>query len=228
MIALTSRTRRRLRKVSRAERAPIAGRILARPRLAASVVGVGSGLSVAIAVGPVGGLLAAIYAVLGFVVWLRIRRARARAAAWSEALDALSALAADLRAGLASATALAEHWRVAEVPLVRDRVSVAWRVAEATGAPLADLLDRLDVDLRGVQRVRLSAAAHAAGTRATAVLLALLPLAGIAVGYGMGADPLRVLLHTPVGIGCAAGAVLFQLAGLAWTDRLSRPPGGLT
>jgi len=228
VIALAVRTRRRLHQVSGAERAPFGSRILAHPRLAASIAGLGSGLGVGIPAGPVAGGLATVYAVLGFVVWRRIRWARVRALAWSEALDALCALAADLRAGLAPASALAEHWRIAEVPLVRDRVSVAWRVAEATGAPLADLLDRLDADLRGVQRVRLSTAAHAAGTRATAVLLALLPLAGIGVGYGMGVDPLRVLLHTPVGIGCAAGAVLLQLAGLAWTDRLSRPPGGLT
>jgi tight adherence protein B len=195
--------------------------------LAAGLLALATGTGAGIQAGPVAGGLAAVYAVLGFLAWLRTRRARARAAAWSEALDALSALAADLRAGLAPSSALAAHWRIEAVPLVKARVSVAWRVAEATGAPVADLLDRLDVDLRGLQRVRLSASAHAAGTRATAALLALLPLAGIGVGYGMGTDPLRVLLHTPVGTGCAIGAVLLQLAGLAWTDRLSRPPDGL-
>jgi tight adherence protein B len=114
---------------------------------------------------------------------------------------------------------------ITEVPLVRDRVAVAWRVADVTGAPLADLLDRLESDLRGLERVRLVAAAHAAGTRATAVLLALLPLAGIGVGYGMGADPLHVLFHTPVGVACVTAAVLLQAAGLAWTDRLSATGG---
>jgi len=62
---------------------------------------------------------------------------------------------------------------------------------------------------------------------ATAALLGVLPAAGIGLGYLMGSDPLRVLLHTPVGAGCALGAVAFQLAGLAWTDRLSRAPDGL-
>jgi tight adherence protein B len=188
---------------------------------------VGSGAGAGIGAGPVAAGLAAVYAVLGFLIWLRARHAKGRAAAWSEALDALSALAADLRAGLAPASALAAHWRIEAVPLVRARVTVAWRVAEAAGAPVAELLDRLDVDLRGLHRVRLSAAAHAAGTRATAVLLAFMPLAGIGAGYAMGADPLRILLHTPAGTGCAIGAVLLQLAGLAWTDRLSRPPDGL-
>jgi tight adherence protein B len=76
-----------------------------------------------------------------------------------------------------------------------------------------------------VERVRLAAAAHAAGTRATAGLLAVLPVAGIGVGYGMGADPLAVLLGTPLGAGCALAALLFQVAGLVWTDRLSRLGG---
>jgi tight adherence protein B len=171
----------------------------------------------------VAGVLAACYALLGFVSWLKLRRNRARALIWSAALDAVALLAADLRAGQPPTIALAAG--ISDVPLVRDRVTVAWRVAEITGAPLAELLERLESDLRALERIRLVAAAHAAGTRATAVLLALLPLAGIGVGYGMGADPLQVLLHTPLGAACVAGAVLLQVAGLAWTDRLSATGG---
>jgi tight adherence protein B len=44
----------------------------------------------------------------------------------------------------------------------------------------------------------------------------------VAVGYGIGADPLRMLLHTPVGAACVGLACAFQLAGLLWTERLSR------
>ena len=102
------------------------------------------------------------------------------------------------------------------------RTAIGWRVADATGAPLADLLDRLQRDLRGVERVRLAAAAHASGIRATAVLLAVLPLGGIGLGYGMGGDPVHVLLHTPLGAGCAAVATALQLAGFGWTSRLAQ------
>ncbi|MFD0824011.1 hypothetical protein ACFQ0D_38100, partial [Micromonospora zhanjiangensis] len=52
-------------------------------------------------------------------------------------------------------------------------------------------------------------------------LLAVLPSGGVALGYVIGADPVQVLLHTPVGAGCALGAVVLQVAGLAWTARLS-------
>jgi tight adherence protein B len=185
----------------------------------AGVAGVGVG---ALA-GPVGGAVTTAYGLVAASAWLRHRRVAAATAARSQALDALAGLAADLRAGLAPEPARAAVQPLVDaVPLVRDRVAAAWRVADVTGAPLADLLDRLEVDLRSLDRVRLTAAAHAAGTRATAGLLAVLPVAGLGVGYGMGADPLRVLLHTPVGVACAGAAVLLQLVGLAWTGRLSR------
>lgn len=227
MIAIPVRTRRRLRRI--AGGSPSAGRRTGHPRLAGGLFAVAIGAGAGVLGGPVAAVLATVYTVVGFRAWLRVRRDRGRAVEWTAALDALAELAGDLRAGLAPERAtLATAVRLAPVPLVRDRVGTALRVADATGAPLADLIDRLEIDLRGLERVRLVAAAHAAGTRATAALLGVLPVAGIAVGYGMGGDPLRVLLRTPVGAGCALGALALQLAGLAWTARLSRPPDGLT
>ncbi len=199
---------------------------LRRPWLTAAVLAVVSGAVLGVLAGPLAALVAATYLLVGAGYWLRRHRRLAAAQARSRALDALTALAADLRAGLPPSAARASAAPLIDpVPLVRDRVAAAGQVADRTGAPLAELLDRLEVDLRGLERVQLAAAAHAAGTRATAVLLAVLPLAGIGVGYGMGADPLRVLLHTPMGAGCVAVAVLLQLAGLGWAGRLSQPGG---
>jgi tight adherence protein B len=195
--------------------------------MASAVLGPGIAGAAGAMAGPVAGVLAAVYAVLGVLAWSRIVRNRARVRDWGAALDALSGIAADLRAGLPPEGALAVAApRLDPVPRVSARVTVACRVAETTGAPLADLFDRLELDLRNLDRIRLTAAAQGAGVRATAVLLAALPVAGIGVGYGMGADPLFVLLHTPVGAVCAGGAVLLQVTGLAWTARLAEPPGG--
>ena len=108
----------------------------------------------------------------------------------------------------------AEH-RIAEL------ASAVWRLAERTGAPAADLVERIEADARGADRAKASAAAQAAGAQATALLLAALPLGGVALGYGIGVDPLRVLLHTPLGAACAAGAAFLQCAGLLWADRLA-------
>jgi tight adherence protein B len=229
VIAVAVRTRRRLRRMSQPGTAPTANRLADHPRLLTVILVIGPGTAAGLVAGPVAGLLAAVYGTVGFRAWLRLRRNRIRTVQWTAALDGLAELAGDLRAGLTPDRALAVTApRFALVPLVQGRVAAALRLAEVTGAPLADLVDRLENDLRGLERVRLSAAAHAAGTRATAVLLGVLPLAGIAVGYGMGADPLRILLRTPVGAGCAVVAVALQLAGSAWTARLSRAPEGLT
>lgn len=134
-------------------------------------------------------------------------------------LDALYCLAADLRAGAptSAATAVAGSGRLAWL------AGALRRVADQTGAPLADLLERAAADARSSDRIRAVAAAQAAGAQATAWLLAALPAAGIALGYAIGADPLRVLLHTPIGAGCAVGAIALQVAGLEWADRLIRP-----
>lgn len=98
--------------------------------------------------------------------------------------------------------------------------SAAVELAEKTGAPLADLLERIEADARTTDRGLAAAAAQAAGARATALLLAALPLGGIALGYGIGADPVDVLLHTPIGAGCAFVAIVLQIVGLVWADRL--------
>ncbi|MFG3419979.1 hypothetical protein [Micromonospora sp. NPDC048063] len=101
----------------------------------------------------------------------------------------------------------------------------AVRLADRTGAPLAELLERIEADARSTDRGLAAADAQAAGARATALLLAALPLGGIGLGYGIGVDPVAVLLHTPVGGACAVAAVGLQVAGLFWAERLGATPG---
>ncbi len=102
----------------------------------------------------------------------------------------------------------------------------AVRLADRTGAPLAELVERIEADARSTDRGLAAAAAQAAGARATAWLLAALPLGGIGLGYGIGVDPLQVLLYTPIGGGCAIAAVALQVVGLLWAERLGAVPGG--
>jgi tight adherence protein B len=100
----------------------------------------------------------------------------------------------------------------------------AVRLADRTGAPLAELLERIEADARSSDRGLAAAAAQAAGARATALLLAALPLGGIGLGYGIGVDPVAVLLHTPVGGACAVVAIALQITGLFWAERLGATP----
>jgi Flp pilus assembly protein TadB len=201
-----------------------------RPRVAAAVAGVLAALLGTALGGLVAGLIVAAYIGLGVLRVLRGQHTRADRAARTAAIDAVGLLAADLRAGVAGNDALAASGGLdrSTGPLstvdIRASVAAAVELAERTGAPLADLLDRLDTELRSARRAEEAARAQVSGARASALLLAALPVAGVALGYGLGADPLRILLHTGLGALCAAGAVTLQLAGLAWSDRLVAPP----
>ena len=190
------------------------------------------------AAGPVAAAVIGAYTTLAARALFHREAQRRRAAAHSRALDDLCALAADLRAGLAppiqapavsiltgaGAGAGAGASRGSAVVRLGELTVAVWRLAEQTGAPTADLVERLEADARSGHRARMSATAQAAGAKATALMLAGLPVGGIALGYGIGVDPLRVLLHSPLGAGCAVGAIALQVAGLAWTDRLIAGP----
>jgi Flp pilus assembly protein TadB len=232
-LALRARIRRRRLLEGRAGSPRWQRLVGRRPRVVTGVAAGVAGVLAWLPGGAVGAVIASAYAWLGVAGLLRYRSARVATEAAARALDATATLAADLRAGgspdgavRAALPALAAPEGGAEVERLARQVSTALAVSATTGAPLADLLDRLAADASSRARVRQAASAQAAGATATAWLLAGLPVAGIAVGYGMGADPLRVLLHTRVGVGCALLALVLQVAGLAWSRRLARIDNG--
>jgi tight adherence protein B len=192
----------------------------ARPWLVA-VVALLAGTGVA---GPVAGFVCAVYTAAGVVLVRRAQLARRFARERVAAVDAVSILAAELRAGRPAPQAFATV-PVGDGPgagAVAARLTSAVELAESSGAPLADVLDRLDIHLRAMDRARRTAHAQAAGARASAALLAVLPVAGAGLGYLVGVDPVHTLFHTPVGAACAVVAVLLQLAGVAWSERISQ------
>ncbi|WP_435204391.1 type II secretion system F family protein [Micromonospora sp. bgisy143] len=204
----------------RARRSP--RRVLLLVGLAGAGVGTLSG-------GPVAAVAIAGYGTLAARALLRWRANRQAELIRRRGLDLLCGLAADLRAGLpvpstmevASGTGAS----AAGVDRLGDLTSAAVRLADRTGAPLAELIERIEADARATDRGLAAAAAQAAGARATAWLLAALPMGGIGLGYGIGVDPLAVLLHSTVGGVCAVLAVALQVVGLFWAERLGAGPG---
>ncbi|MEU6481194.1 type II secretion system F family protein [Streptomyces sp. NPDC047017] len=95
-------------------------------------------------------------------------------------------------------------------------LAACWRVAVDQGAGLAAGLDRLDTALRAERDQRADLRAQLAGARATAVMLAGLPVLGLLLGTAMGADPLHVLLHTGAGLGCLVVGGALEGVGLWW------------
>jgi tight adherence protein B len=204
------------------------GRAVVVAALVASTLG-GFGLGLGLG-GPLVGVILAAYAVTGTVMGGRLRRRGAQSRARAEAVDAVAALAADLRAGLSMPAALAAFEPVlaragatgGDAATVVARVGTAAAVAQSSGAPLADVMERLDLHLRTAERARSAAAAQAAGARASAVLLAAMPAAGLGLGVLIGVDPWRALTGTPLGSLALATAAVLQLGGLAWSARLAR------
>jgi tight adherence protein B len=96
----------------------------------------------------------------------------------------------------------------------------AWQVAERAGAPLAHVLDRVATAVRDDAEVDRDVQAEAAPARATGRLMAVLPVLGLSLGAGMGADPVHVLTGTVMGASCLAGGVLLACAGIVWVDRI--------
>lgn len=185
---------------------------------------------------------AAVVAVAGFG-WSRAgdaRRRSARRRRRAEALTGLDLLIAEVRAGSAPRTALAAVAEELpglevvtgfdEIPTVLRAVAArpgaepwaavaaTWEVSDRSGAPLAAALERLAATLREEEELNREVAAEAAPARATGTLMAGLPLVGLALGSGLGADPVQVLTGTAVGAVCVAAGAALACAGMTWID----------
>ncbi|MBC9714673.1 type II secretion system F family protein [Streptomyces sp. TRM66268-LWL] len=105
-------------------------------------------------------------------------------------------------------------------------LAACWQVAVDRGAGLAEGLDRLAAALRAERDQQADLQTKLAPARATAAMLAVLPVVGLLMGTALGADPLRVLLHTPAGVGCLVVGGALEGAGLWWTSRIVRRAEG--
>lgn len=101
-------------------------------------------------------------------------------------------------------------------------VAAAWTVAEHSGAPLSPALRGAATALRDRAETARDVRTALAGPRATARLMAWLPLVGVAMAYLIGVDVVGALLAGPLGWGVAAAGATLTAAGRAWTARLVR------
>lgn len=185
---------------------------------------------------------------LGRALWRRrtlSRLAESNAARMGEVCDLL---AAELSAGRPPEAALreaAQTWPafvpVAEVSRLGGDVphalrevaqspgadglrllAAAWTVSRRTGGGLGAATRRVAEAVRREQATRRVVASELASARATARLMAGLPVLALLMGSGAGADPWSFLLRTPLGLACLAAGLATGIAGLWWIEQLAR------
>jgi tight adherence protein B len=94
-------------------------------------------------------------------------------------------------------------------------------VAEGSGAGLASALVSLADSARAAERVRRELHAGLAEPRATAMVLAGLPLLGLLLGTALGADPLSWLLGSSAGRVVLCLGLGLELLGAWWAWRIA-------
>ncbi len=104
-------------------------------------------------------------------------------------------------------------------------LAAAWSVCQRSGSSLAGPVHRIADGAMADLRVEREADAALASARASARLLAVLPLAGAVLGQLSGSGALRVLLTTGAGQACLVLGTVLDLAGLTWLDRLADAAG---
>jgi tight adherence protein B len=124
-------------------------------------------------------------------------------------------LGADVGAGLRDVAAQSM------MPAQWERLAVCWQLAQTHGLAIATLMRTAHRDIVERDRYASRVSAGMAGARATAVILAGLPLLGIGLGELIGAHPVRFLLSGGPGGWLLVIGVVLACCGLAWSDRIT-------
>jgi len=183
----------------------------------------------------------------GRLLWRQRRRRREAGTSAGLALEACELIAAEVAAGQPPAAALghaAQVWpplrRAADTAALGGDVAgvlrglasgpgasqlrlvaAAWEVVHRSGGGLADALARVCGSLRADRATLRVVEGELASARATARLVAALPLFALLLSSGAGAGAWAFLSATPLGWACLVGGLLLGLAGLAWIERIA-------
>ena len=172
--------------------------------------------------------------------WSRWRSARCSAASGPHAAGAAAAAAAGSRPDLAPslrtcgpALPAPAGAPVAEAGSPRPVDGPGWtrsaavRLADRTGAPLAELVERIEADARAADRGGPRQPPRRPEPAPPPGCSPRCPLGGIALGYAIGVDPRARCCCTPrSGLPARSAPSCCRLAGLLWAERLGARRAG--
>lgn len=131
------------------------------------------------------------------------------------AVAARARLGADVSAGLrnvAERSALPAQW---------DRLAICWQLAAEHGLAMSTLMCAAQRDIAERQRFSGHVRSAMAGARATAAILASLPVLSVLLGQLIGAHPVAFLLGGHLGGWLLGIGTTLVCGGLLWSDRIT-------
>jgi tight adherence protein B len=131
------------------------------------------------------------------------------------AVAARARLGADVAAGLrgvGQTSVLQAHW---------DRLAVCWQLGADHGLAMSALMQAAQRDIAERQRFSGQVQSAMAGARATAAILAGLPLFSVLMGQLIGARPMAFLLGGQLGGWLLVIGLTLVCGGLLWSDRIT-------
>jgi tight adherence protein B len=124
-------------------------------------------------------------------------------------------LGADVAAGLrgvGESSVLQAHW---------ERLAVCWQLAADHGLAMSALMHAAQRDIVERQRFSGQVRSAMAGARATAAILASLPVLSVVMGQLIGARPMAFLLGGQLGGCLLVVGLTLVCSGLLWSDRIT-------
>jgi tight adherence protein B len=106
---------------------------------------------------------------------------------------------------------------------IRTRLTAGWELASRQGLAITPMIDAVVLDASERLAADSERAGQVAGPRVSGYVMAALPVMGLLLGAGMGADPVQVLARSGIGNVLLVVGVTLTCAGLLWSARIVRP-----
>lgn len=149
-------------------------------------------------------------------------RALAVAAAESPGMVGKSLRGIAIRSGLGADVVAGLRMLAGEssIPARWVHLAACWNLAAENGLAISTLIRAAHREMVERQRFGDRIDAALAGARATAIILAVLPVVGVALGESVGAHPIRFLLGDGIGGVLLVAGATFIAIGLAWAGHI--------